>query len=172
MLISFNAALVRHILKRTPLPYTVILMVVGLLIGLATKSSKLSFLQDYTLIAGINPDLMLLTFLPTLIFESAFVMDIHTFKKTIFQALILACPGLIISTVLTAIMARYLFTYDWSWVTALLFGTIVSATDPVSVVALLKDLGKLLVARIRDPAWVAFYWRGFSISDLAVFSLS
>ena len=138
-------ALVRHILKwiGTSLPYTVVLMVVGLLIGLASTSSRLAFLRDYTLIAGINPDLMLLTFLPTLIFESAFVMDVHTFRKSIFQVLVLACPGFIISTILTAIMARYYFlSYNWTWFVALLFGTILSATDPVSVVALLKDLGQ------------------------------
>lgn len=131
----------RHLLKNTPIPYTVILMVVGLLIGLASNSSSLSFLEDYTKIANINPHLMLLTFLPTLIFESAFIMDVHIFKKTFIQGIALACPGLIISTALTAIMARYVFTYNWSWVTALLFGAILSATDPVSVVALLKDLG-------------------------------
>ena len=133
----------RHILKRTPLPYTVILMVVGLLIGLASRSPQLSFLGDFIRIANIDPHLMLITFLPTLIFESAFVMDFHTFRKTSIQALILAGPGLIISTVLTGLMAAYVFTYNWSWVTAALFGAIMSATDPVSVVALLKDLGNM-----------------------------
>ena len=135
------AALVRYIFKRTPIPYTVILMVAGLLIGLATQSSTLSFLENYTRIANIEPHLLLLIFLPTLIFESAFIMDFHTFKKTIFQSLLLAGPGLVISTVLTAVLARYVFTYNWTWVTALMFGAILSATDPVSVVALLSDLG-------------------------------
>lgn len=118
-------------------------MVAGLLIGLASNSS--SVLDDYTKIANIDPHLMLLIFLPTLIFEAAFIMDVHTFKKTVFQALVLACPGLIITTALTAIMARYIFTYNWSWVTAVMFGAIFSATDPVAVVALLKDLGVVAV---------------------------
>lgn len=120
-------------------------MVVGLLIGLATNSSTLSFLHEYTSISDISPRLMLLTFLPTLIFESAFVLDVHIFRKTIFQALVLACPGLIVSAVLIAILARYVFSYNWSWVTAMLFGSIFSATDPVSVVALLKDLGEDMI---------------------------
>ena len=71
-------------------------------------------------------------------------MDFHTFKKTIFQALLLAGPGLLITTVLTAVMARYVFTYNWTWVTAIMFGAVLSATDPVSVVALLADLGKFI----------------------------
>ena len=83
-----------------------------------------------------------LTLLPTLIFESAFVMDVHTFKKTIGQVLILAGPGLLISAFLTSLMARYVFPYNWSWVVALLFGILLSATDPVAVVALLKELGE------------------------------
>ena len=91
--------------------------------------------------ARIDPHLMQFVFLPTLIFESAFVMDVHTFKKTIGQALILAGPGLIVSTFLTALIAKFLFTYHWSWVAALMFGAILSATDPVAVVAILRDVG-------------------------------
>lgn len=140
--LSFPVALVRHVLKHTPIPYTVILIVLGLAFGAATTADELSFLHDFTGMARMNPHLMLYVFLPTLIFESAFVMDVHTFKRTLGQAVILAGPGLILCTFLTSLMGRYIFTYNWSWVTALMFGSICSATDPVAVVALLKDLGK------------------------------
>lgn len=138
----FKTAAVRHLLKHTPLPYTVILIVIGLITGALPKLRRLEFLQDYLKIAQMDPHLMLIIFLPTLIFESAFVMDAHTFKKTIVQSIILAGPGLLISTFLTAVMGRFIFTYNWSWVVALMFGTIMSATDPVAVVALLKELGQ------------------------------
>lgn len=47
-----------------------------------------------------------------------------------------------ISTALTAVLSVNLFlAYDWSWPTALLFGSILSATDPVAVVALLREIG-------------------------------
>ena len=137
-----HLALVRHVLKRTPIPYTVILIVVGLAFGAASTANKLSFLERFTGMARMDPHLMLYIFLPTLLFESAFVMDVHTFKRTIGQSMLLAGPGLILSCVLTGLMARSIFTYNWSWVTALMFGSILSATDPVAVVALLKDLGK------------------------------
>ena len=42
---------------------------------------------------------------------------------------------------LTAWMCKMLFTYGWSWWVCLVFGAIMSATDPVAVVALLKDIG-------------------------------
>lgn len=132
----------RHVLKRTPIPYTVILIVLGLAFGAASNVEALSILYDYTGLARMDPHLMLFVFLPTLIFESAFVMEVHTFRKTIAQTMLLAGPGLILCSFLTALIARYIFTYNWSWVTALMFGSIMSATDPVAVVALLKDLGR------------------------------
>lgn len=135
----------RHLVKRTPLPYTVILITVGLVVGVAPRWDVLSFLLDYLTIAHIDPHLLLAIFLPTLIFESAFVMDVHTFKKTLAQASILAGPGLILSTVLLSLMSVYIFSYNWPWVIALLFGTILSATDPVSIVALLKELGVFML---------------------------
>ena len=131
----------RHVLKRTPIPYTVLLMVVGLIIGALSEIEVMSFLQEYTKLASIDPHLMLFIFLPTLIFESAFVMDVHTFRKTIGQAVVLAGPGLLLCSFLTSLMARFIFPYNWSWVTSLMFGTILSATDPVAVVALLSELG-------------------------------
>lgn len=42
---------------------------------------------------------------------------------------------------MTALIAKYIFTYNWTWPMSLLFGCVLSATDPVAVVALLKELG-------------------------------
>ena len=126
------------------------MMIFGLLIGITTRASFLSFTYQYIDIAAIDPHFMLFIFLPILIFESAFVMDIHIFKKTLLQSFTLAGPGLLISTFLSALMARYIFTYNWTWVMALLFGSILSATDPVAVVALLNELGKNTGVKIQS----------------------
>ena len=50
-------------------------------------------------------------------------------------------PGVLIGTGLTALVSYYVFPYGWSWEFALCFGSILAATDPVAVVALLKELG-------------------------------
>ena len=50
-----------------------------------------------------------------------------------------------ICSALAGVMAKLVFTYDWSWFVALMFGSIISATDPVAVVALLNELGMLFV---------------------------
>lgn len=42
---------------------------------------------------------------------------------------------------LTGVLVLLLFPYDWSWPVSMAFGTIISATDPVAVVATLKELG-------------------------------
>ena len=57
------------------------------------------------------------------------------------------CPCFMLSgiaAVLTAAFSMYVFQYGWGWSTSMMFGSIISATDPVAVVALLKDLGKTI----------------------------
>lgn len=149
----------RHFLRKSPLPFTVSLLLIGLGLGaanrlgwfevwhVATLKINMDFLHQSLNWAGkIDPHLILFVFLPTLIFEAAFAMDVHTFKKTFTNALLLALPGIIIALVLTAAIiigmkGSGLGFAGWGWPMALLFGAVVSATDPVAVVALLKDLG-------------------------------
>merc|ERR1719446_343969 len=61
--------------------------------------------------------------------------------QCIWQILLLACPGVLIGTFLTAAFAVYVLPYGWDWPIALVFGSILSATDPVAVVALFNTLG-------------------------------
>ncbi|XP_068761684.1 sperm-specific sodium:proton exchanger-like [Montipora capricornis] len=69
-------------------------------------------------------------------------MDVHIFYKMFWQVVLLAVFGLAVATALSGVMAKMVFVYyHWTWFEALLFGSIVSATDPVAVVALLNDLG-------------------------------
>jgi len=137
-------AFVRHWLKNTKIPYSVALLIIGLAIGLGERvfsvDSENAFSQSIQLIADIDPHLILFIFLPTLIFESAFAIETHLFKRTFPQITTLAIPGLIISTLLTAALVKYAFPWDWSWPIALMFGALVSATDPVAVVSLLKEM--------------------------------
>ncbi|KAI8489569.1 Sodium/hydrogen exchanger 10 [Branchiostoma belcheri] len=134
-------ALVRTLLKIVPgdLPYTVVLLVLGILLGLA--SSRSPGFAHYTAIVHMNPHMLFHVFLPVLIFESAFAMDTHMFWKSIYQILIMALPGLLLASLLTGILSMYTFDYGWNWYVGMMFGSICSATDPVAVVALLKELG-------------------------------
>ncbi len=152
-------AATRHWLKNVGIPYTVSLLVIGLLLGLLSRMGafghfhignlnlSLALVNDAISWAGqIDPHLILYIFLPTLIFEAAFAMDVHTFKKSFGNAFILAVPGILVAIFLTALTVL-LFKFaniglqDWSWQIALLFGVVVSATDPVAVVSILKEMG-------------------------------
>jgi NhaP-type Na+/H+ and K+/H+ antiporter len=55
----------------------------------------------------------------------------------------LAGPGILFCSSLTAVLVKFTFPYNWSWVECLLFGAIFSATDPVAVVAVLKEVTHL-----------------------------
>lgn len=128
-------------------PFTVLLMLLGFGLGIADRLGAFSgtlssFDGALNWAANIQPSVILFIFLPTLIFEAAFAIDTHTFKKSVINALILAVPGMILATVLTAFSVMFVLDLPgWSWYIALLFGALISATDPVAVVALLRELG-------------------------------
>ena len=138
-------AAVRHLLKDTQIPYTVALLIIGLGMGLIQRGT---FFDDYVplfghslaLIADISPHLIMFIFLPTLIFESAFAMEVHLFKRMFVQIALLAVPGLMLAALLTAALVKWTFPWGWEWPMCFLFGALISATDPVAVVALLKEV--------------------------------
>ncbi|KAG6766019.1 hypothetical protein POTOM_030083 [Populus tomentosa] len=134
----------RHVLRGTRIPYTVALLVVGIALGSLEygTSHRLGRIGDgIRLWAHIDPDLLLAVFLPALLFESSFSMEVHQIKRCMVQMLLLAIPGVLISTCCLGCALKLIFPYNWSWTTSLLLGGLLSATDPVAVVALLKELG-------------------------------
>ncbi|OVA16560.1 Cyclic nucleotide-binding domain [Macleaya cordata] len=134
----------RHLLRGTRVPYTVALLVIGIGLGsleFGTNRRLGKVGAGIRLWASINPDLLLAVFLPALLFESSFLMEVHQIKRCIGQMLILAGPGVLISTFSLGAALKLAFPYNWSWKTSLLLGGLLSATDPVAVVALLKELG-------------------------------
>ncbi|CAM6099086.1 unnamed protein product [Calypogeia fissa] len=134
----------RQVFKGTRVPYTVALLILGVALGAVEYGTKEGLGALGTSIrrwSQINPELILFVFLPALLFESSFVMEIHQIKRCIMQMVLLAGPGVLISTGCLALVNRYIFPYGWNWSTCLLLGGLLSATDPVAIVALLKELG-------------------------------
>ena len=137
-----------HIMKQfsgwSGIPYTSTITVVGLVFGMLTEKYGMGRLGKAILAySNITPHTLLLIFLPALIFESAFNSDWHIFKVELGQILVLAGPMLLVGTFLSALMMTYIFGYTgkFTWEASLMYGSIISATDPVAVVALLKELG-------------------------------
>ena len=110
------------------IPYTLLLVIVGL--GLAFVDIRL---------VNLSPELILEIFLPPLLFEAAWNIRWRSLKDSLIPVTLFAVVGVIIS-VLGMAWALSTFT-SLSLATALLVGASLSATDPVSVVALFRELG-------------------------------
>lgn len=148
-------AATRDWLKKLPFPFTVLLLIIGILFGVG---ERMNFFTHYGSLdlqpigdalvwaAHIDPHLLLTVFLPILIFEASFAMDVHVFKKSAINSTLLAVPGILFALFATGAIIMLAVNWDagfsgWTWPIALMFGAVISATDPVAVVALLKDLG-------------------------------
>lgn len=110
------------------IPYTLLLVIVGL--GLAFIDVRL---------VDLSPELILSIFLPPLLFEAAWNLKWSNLKKDLVPICLYAIAGVIISIVGIALGLER-FT-ELKLTTALLVGASLSATDPVSVTALFRELG-------------------------------
>lgn len=69
---------------------------------------------------------IIFTFLPVLIFESAFTAEFHVFRHQLFHTLLLAILGVMLASFLTGLFVKYVFPYGWNWNTSLMTGQSVS----------------------------------------------
>jgi CPA1 family monovalent cation:H+ antiporter len=121
------AAVVAMLARRLHVPYSVGLVFAG--VGLAL----LPFSPNIVL----TKQLVFTVFLPPLIFEAAFQLRWRELRKDLSVILLLATIGVMISAVVTALGMRYLA--HWTWISAIVFGVLIAATDPVAVMAMFKD---------------------------------
>ena len=131
------------------LPYTACMFLLGTIMGLAVSATEAAnpsnqnhIHQTVLLWQGINSEVLLLVFLPGLIFKDSLGQNVHLFDLAIGQLFIFAFPLVLAGTLLTALVAFYILPYDWSFNLSMTFGSILSATDPVAVAALLDEVGK------------------------------
>lgn len=134
--------IIREIKKKTGIPYTPLLFIVGIVLGFTHHHLGVYGQSVYT-VSNIDPHGILLIFLPVLIFESGFNADWHLFKKQFVQIIILSVPCVALSAFFLAICLKWIVGYDdiFSWSEAFMFGAILSCTDTVAVIALLKEIG-------------------------------
>lgn len=122
-------------LKKIRFPFTIGLVVIGFLLGfLAIKFNYLPISE-----LNLTPEIILYLILPTLIYDAAINIDIKALLKNIIPILILAIFGVLIST---GIIGGVLSSFTTMTISmALLFGALISATDPVAVIALFSEIG-------------------------------
>ena len=131
--------LTRQVLLWYPaFPYTALLLCLGIGLGALSVTPGLGLLGQSTMQwAEISPELILYLFLPSLIFADGLQTNTHFFRKTLGSSLLLAVPGVLVGAALTAVVVKYVLPDDVGWSLGMVLGAIVSATDPVAVLALL-----------------------------------
>ncbi len=117
------------VIKWVRVPYAVALVIAGLIIGLSKVMPPVS----------MTPELVLLIFLPALLFEASWNMDIEALRRDWLSIGVLATVGVIVC--MFAVASILHFVGGMNMQTSLLFGAMVSATDPVSVIALFRQMG-------------------------------
>jgi len=117
----------------TQLPYTIFLTLVGLLIGVLGIGPEIEE-------TGFGHDLIFFVFLPPLLFQGAFHMNLNSLLEQFWPIVCFAVPGVIASTLLVGGVVGWLGGIG-SMMVAILFGALISPTDPVSVLSLFKEVG-------------------------------
>ncbi|MEO8025744.1 MAG: cation:proton antiporter, partial [Bryobacteraceae bacterium] len=121
--------------SRLKIPYTIALVFAGFAIDL--------FHVPIKEVAGnaqlLTPDVIFVLFLPALLFESSLNIEIKHLRANFWPIILLAVIGVAAATGITG-YAVYHFL-GLPILTAMLFGALISATDPIAVIALFRDLG-------------------------------
>ena len=121
MLVLAVGAAVAIAAKRIGAPYNVALVVIGLLLVFANVLPH----------AAMDPDVVLVAFLPLLVFESALFADARDLRASARPILALAMPGVAFTLLGTAAVATFVLRLPFS--VALLLGALLAITDTVSV---------------------------------------
>lgn len=91
--------------------------------------------------SAIDSEVLLLVVIPGILFRNALNVNFHLFSVALGQILIFAFPMVLAGTCLTGLVGYYILPYGWSWNLCMTFGSILAATDPVAVAALLGKVG-------------------------------
>lgn len=121
------AAVVAMLARRLHVPYSVGLVCAGIALALLPYSPNIA----------LTKQLLFTAFLPPLIFEAAFQLRWRELRKDLPVVLTFVTVGVMLSAAATTVGMHYLA--GWSWVSASVFGALIAATDPVSVIATFKD---------------------------------
>ena len=123
------ACLIAMLSRRLGLPYIVGLVVAGFLIAMLPNSPQVP----------LSRDLVFNILLPPLVFEAALQLEWKRFRAELPLTLTLAFFGVAIAA--TVVAAGMHALVGWSWIGAALFGVLIAATDPVSVIASFREMG-------------------------------
>jgi len=131
------ASAIAILAKRIRVPYTVALVAGGLMLS-GLRLPHVSPLDPGQRPDWLTPEVILIFFLPALVFEGSVKLNVRELTRNSAPLLLLAVLGVLFAAVVTGCLVHW--TIGLPMQIALLFGAIISATDPISVLAIFKDL--------------------------------
>ena len=129
IILLMAAAVVTVIARWIHLPYTLALLLLGLGLGAVPLISA----------PTLSSEIILLLFLPPLLFEASFVLDLRRLWSVRTGIVAFAVPGVLLAMVVGGVLVHWALGLPWS--VALLFGAMIAATDPVAVLATFRQIG-------------------------------
>ncbi len=124
-------------------PYPVVLALAGVFVGILPG----------TPLPHIGGDILLVAFVPGLVFEAALTLDLAELQRRILPVGLLVTVGVALTVVLIGTLTHWLVGF--SWADGMLLGAILAATDPIAVITLLR--------RIKAPGGLSALLEGESL---------
>jgi CPA1 family monovalent cation:H+ antiporter len=155
ILVGALATVLGLVSKRAKLlPYPVVLAAAGVVIGLLPGGQ----------LGHVGADVILLAFVPGLVFEAALTLDLVELRRRLLPVALLATAGVALTVVLIGTLTHLIL--GLSWASGMLLGAILAATDPIAVVTLMR--------RMNAPAGLSAILEGESLfndgTGVAVFT--
>ncbi len=123
------AAIVAMLARRLKIPYAIGLVLAGIFLAISPLTPEVV----------LSKELIFTIFLPPLIYEAALYIHWKELRRDFPVIITFATVGMLLSAGITAMGMRFLV--NWQWESAILFGVLIAATDPVSVIATFKEAG-------------------------------
>ncbi|KAH8583064.1 Na+ H+ and K+ H+ antiporter with 12 transmembrane domains [Cryptosporidium sp. chipmunk genotype I] len=160
-------------------PTTVALFCYGMFLSYICESFSLGTLAEgVRIVERTDPNVIFYILLPIFLYESSATLNFHVFSRNLPSALLLAGPGAILTMVLLAFAIKFITSMNF--VLCFLVSSVLSATDPVAVIASLHQLNapeKLASvvdgeSLLNDGAAVVFFevFREVIISGMSSYS--
>ena len=118
------------IADRIKLPVPILLLLVGIAVGFVPAMPEVT----------LNPDIIMLIFLPPLLYDAAFTISFNEFRLNLNTISNLAIGLVFLTTVVIAVICHFMIP-GMSWPLAFVLGAILSATDAVAAVGITRGLG-------------------------------
>jgi CPA1 family monovalent cation:H+ antiporter len=124
-----SVAVLNAVANWLTVPYPIVLVVGGLALGLLPGMPEIQ----------LPPDLVLLLFLPPLLYSGSFFADLPALRRDARVISLLSIGLVLATTVAVAVVAHAAFGLPWAM--AFVLGAIVSPTDPTAATAILRRVG-------------------------------